>query len=539
MPEDTAALVMTNPRAESSWPSESDLANLRADVSAFARSHGVPVDPKDVRVAVAPYRVCPLGAHVDHQGGCVAGMALDCGVLFGFVPSPNSDSVGADRNESVGPTKVLLRSDAFAGDVRFDVRDPFGTVTDEGDTTDRNWGALARGAAAVLNDECENDKNEKRKRKLALGCIGVARSFPIGVRMDGGGVSSSAAITVGLLLAMRSVNGLGGSNEESMNEESNEPPSAASRKRTDESDSTKWRVARSARRVENDFLHVKCGILDQATICLSRQSALVVVDCALETHEHVLFGGRGTANASQEGTGCKARSTETVDETVPAFKILLAFSGLRQALTSTGYNGRVEECHEAAAFLLRNSTGGSTLRGMTWDSTTGDTATLRSTGDTSGDNPGDTPATSKLSDVPYETYVVNRDALPLSLRRRADHFFGEARRVSAGKTAWRAGDLDAFGALMTESGTSSITNYECGCVPMNALLTIVCATTGVYGARFSGAGFRGCVVGLVETSGADAAASAIAGEYKRVHPELAGDAKVLVANSGHGARVLW
>ena len=98
MPEDTAALVMTNPRAESSWPSESDLANLRADVSAFAKSHGVPVDPKDVRVAVAPYRVCPLGAHVDHQGGCVAGMALDCGVLFGFVPSPNSDSVGADRN---------------------------------------------------------------------------------------------------------------------------------------------------------------------------------------------------------------------------------------------------------------------------------------------------------------------------------------------------------------------------------------------------------------------------------------------------------
>ena len=36
------------------------------------------------------------------------------------------------------------------------------------------------------------------------------------------------------------------------------------------------------------------------------------------------------------------------------FKILLAFSGLKQALTSNpGYNRRVEECQEAAKFLLK------------------------------------------------------------------------------------------------------------------------------------------------------------------------------------------
>ncbi len=31
-----------------------------------------------------PYRVCPLGAHVEHQHGLVTGFALDKGVHFEF-----------------------------------------------------------------------------------------------------------------------------------------------------------------------------------------------------------------------------------------------------------------------------------------------------------------------------------------------------------------------------------------------------------------------------------------------------------------------
>ena len=31
----------------------------------------------DVRVIASPYRICPLGAHIDHQGGPVLGMTTN------------------------------------------------------------------------------------------------------------------------------------------------------------------------------------------------------------------------------------------------------------------------------------------------------------------------------------------------------------------------------------------------------------------------------------------------------------------------------
>ena len=34
----------------------------------------------------SPYRVCPLGAHVDHQHGLVTGFAIDKGVIQGSLP---------------------------------------------------------------------------------------------------------------------------------------------------------------------------------------------------------------------------------------------------------------------------------------------------------------------------------------------------------------------------------------------------------------------------------------------------------------------
>ena len=482
------------------WPSGCDLAVLREDVAAFAERHGVPADPRDVRVAVAPYRVCPLGAHVDHQGGRVAGMALDCGVLLGFLPAPARK--GADRNEAktetetedpVGASEVLLRSDAFAGEARFDVTRPYddmvfreatsandeaGTSCEEREEADRNrgWDAFARGAAWVLAD----DARLRGSAPPARGVVGIARSFPPDARMDGGGVSSSAAITVACVVAIQRVN-----------DEADEAEDALPEKRRGKTaaDAARWRVASLARRVENECVGVRCGVLDQASIALAERDALTLIDCARETHARVRLG------ADHDGR---------VVDAPPAFKILLAFSGLREALTSTGYNARVKECHEAARRLLR------------------------------------VPGASNvvLGDVSPKTHAREKEHLPAHLERRAAHFFGEAERVAEGETFWRRGDLRAFGALVTASGVSSVENYECGCAPMNALREIVCATRGVFGARFSGAGFRGCVVGLVEASEAEAAATSVRETYAAAFPELASDARVILAGTGDGVRIV-
>ena len=505
--------------SQHAWPSDRDLATLREDVAAFAELHGVPADPRDVRVAVAPYRVCPLGAHVDHQGGRVAGMALDCGVLLGFLPAPARES-GADRTETetetaVGESEVLLRSDAFAGEVRFDVTRPYGDemsventgaktgvkndereaakAGEEREGADRknasSWGAFARGAAWVLAD----DARVRGFEPPARGVVGVARSFPPGARMDGGGLSSSAAITVACVMAIQRVNE--GAAREKKRDERDVKESRVREKETNDADAARWRVARLARRVENERVGVRCGVLDQASIVLAERDALTLIDCARETHARVKLG------AERDEDEEALANEKKLD---PPFRILLAFSGLREALTSTGYNARVEECREAARRLLRA--------------------------------PGASDAV--LGDVSPETHAREKTRLPAHLARRAAHFFGEAKRVADGELLWRRGDLRAFGALVTESGVSSVENYECGCAPMNALRAIVCATRGVFGARFSGAGFRGCVVGLVDTAEAEAAAKSVREAYSSAFPELAGDARVALVGTGDGARII-
>lgn len=82
----------------------------------------------------SPYRVCPLGAHVDHQHGLVTRFAIDKGVDLWF-----------DVRED---SKVILDSETFSGHVEFDIAMP--TLVKQG-----NWGDYARGAKFALQKRCK------------------------------------------------------------------------------------------------------------------------------------------------------------------------------------------------------------------------------------------------------------------------------------------------------------------------------------------------------------------------------------------------
>ncbi|PPD66451.1 hypothetical protein GOBAR_DD36676 [Gossypium barbadense] len=69
-----------------SWPTQDELHEIRKIVSEMAGK-----GTEDVRVVVSPYRICPLGAHVDHQGGIVSAMTINKGILLGFVPSGSTE----------------------------------------------------------------------------------------------------------------------------------------------------------------------------------------------------------------------------------------------------------------------------------------------------------------------------------------------------------------------------------------------------------------------------------------------------------------
>ena len=381
-------------------------ARVREGLSAaFGRSG------EEVRLLFSPYRVCPLGAHVDHQDGVVSGFAIDQGVAFAFAPRDD--------------TTVRAASANFQGAVIYDLEEVPPAVPGD-------WGNFARGAAAAL---------QRRGHRLERGVdLVLAGELPVG------GLSSSAAVGVGYLLALEAVNELVITPEENV---------------------------ALARAIENEYVGLNSGVLDQSMILLSRDGALLRLDCRTLEREHVEFGGAAG------------------DRKSVALAVGVAYSGLSQALVGTGYNQRVAECREAARLLL-------------------EAARLP------------VPAVGAvLRDVTPEIYQRHKRSLPENLAKRAAHYFGEQARVEAGVLAWREGDVARFGQLVSDSGRSSIEKYECGAPELIALYAALLEAPGVYGARFSGAGFRGSCLALVDPAQFDAAAEQVRAAYVERFPQYA------------------
>ncbi|MCB1125403.1 MAG: galactokinase [Verrucomicrobiae bacterium] len=390
--------------------------------------HGIAADR--VRFVWSPYRICPLGAHIDHQLGTVTAMAIDRGTWLAFAPT--------------GSPEVRLSSLSFPEEIRFSLAEPL--PPRRGD-----WGDYARGAAFALG----------RSHPLDRGITGVTSG-----RLTASGLSSSASVGVAYLLALEHVNEL---------------------------DVAPGVNVRLDQVIENDYLGLRNGILDQSAILLSRRDHLTVIDCRA-------FDGSETGGVL---TGIQHIPRHPG---MPAVRILLAMSGVTQAILTTGYNTRVAECEQAARVLL----------------------------DAAG-KPGSSPHLGKVLPAEYEAH---RDRLSGPTARRARHFFTETQRVQDGVAAWRDGDVTRFGRLMTESGHSSIENYECGSPPLMDLFNLLTDMPGVHGARFSGAGFRGCCIALIAAEAAGAAGPAILEDYSRKHPELAHQAACFLCDAADGARLL-
>ncbi|KPL08837.1 hypothetical protein AMJ85_07740 [candidate division BRC1 bacterium SM23_51] len=383
-----------------------------------ARRYGVA--RSEVRVILAPYRICPLGAHIDHQLGLVSAMALDRGVLLAYAPT--------------GSRQVRLSSLVFPGEVVF-------TLDDVPEKRNGEWGNYVHGAVRAL----------QQNHRLDTAIVGVTAG-----KLGEGGLGSSAAIGVAYLRALEDVNGLCVSDAENI---------------------------ALAQFIENNYLGLNNGILDQSAILLSRRHHLTLIDCATVHHELI-----------------------PRPDSMPPFVVMVAFSGLLQALVGTDYNRRVAECAEAAKILLAAV--------------------------------GREEEKPLLRNVRAEEYAAHGHRLSGAPARRAAHFFSEMERVQCGVAAWKDGDLKRVGQLVTASGQSSIRNYECGAPPLIDLCRILINTDGVYGARFSGAGFRGCCVALVEPEAASEAAATVRHAYARQYPDLAKDAPVLLCHSDNGARLL-
>ena len=409
----------------------------------------------------SPYRVCPLGAHVDHQHGLVTGFAINKGVDLYFDVRSKMDDGRCDPH-------VHLESKTFEGTVDFEIDKP-------SQVREHHWGDYARGAKYAL----------RKRFELKRGITGVIQgSLPVG------GLSSSAAVLIAYVMAFAKANDI-----------TLQP----------------FEVVKIASEAEREYIGLNNGLLDQACIALSKKNQLLFLDCDSNEYRLIPFGGVKTNTDLTDDTDKKA-SVQSEQSVVKEkgdscsdlpFEIGIFFSGLTRSLVNSDYNLRVFECKTAAWNMLAYT-----------------------------DQPLKTFDKTFLRDIPKATFDKTRIAMPARFARRAEHFYSEYRRVRQGVTAWETGNLKLFGKLSFDSCESSIHNYECGSPELIAIYEIMRSLPGVYGGRFSGAGFKGACIALVDPQYKDAIQTELTKRYLDQFPEYEKTFQVFWVRPDDGARFI-
>lgn len=372
--------------------------------------------------AFTPYRVCPIGAHSDHQLGKITGIAIDKGIHIAYGPKENG--------------VIEIQSLQFNKRAQWHV-----TATPQ--RKENDWADHLRGATISLN------KRYPLHRGL---CAVLDGELPIG------GLSSSAAVIISFLTALCNVNNITLTPEE---------------------------LIIIAKEAENEYVGVACGKLDQSCEVYCKKNHLLYMDLQNDTYELI-----------------------PQHPDMKPYKIAIFFSGLERSLAGSAFNMRVDECRSAAYALKAYA-------GMEY---------------------GKFEETN-LREVPVEIFHQYKDRLPENWRKRAEHWYTEFDRVQRGAEAWRKGDIEEYGRLSFESGKSSIYNWETGSRELKTLYEIMTQTEGIYGGRFSGAGFKGCCMALIDPAYEESIKETVTREYLKAFPHLEGKYSVHICESADGVLI--
>lgn len=339
----------------------------------------------------APGRVNLIGEHTDYNEGFVLPAALDLATYVAIAP----------RRDRV----IRVHSVNLNADFTFDL--------DEGQRPAADWSDYIRGVALEL---------ERSGHRLNGADIAILSTLPMGA-----GLSASAALEVSFGYAMQSVAG----------------------ERID-----LLNLTRICQRAENDFVGMRCGVMDQFISCHGVEGCALLLDCR----------------------SLEARAVR-ID---PFVRIVVCNTMVHHRLASSEFNIRRSDC-EVAASLLSTA-----LKRVT---------SLRD-----------------VSLVELESYT---SLLPELIFRRARHVINENARVLDTVAALEASDFIEAGRLMNASHVSLRDDYNVSCPELDLMVELARGVPGVYGARMTGGGFGGCTVNLVEATAIEPFAEFVGPAYEK------------------------
>ena len=234
-------------------------------------------------------------------------------------------------------------------------------------------------------------------------------------------------------------------------------------------------MALLGKKVENLFIGVNSGIMDQFAIAMGKKDNAILLDCNTLKYDYV--------------------PVVLKDEV-----IVIANTNKRRGLADSKYNERRAECDEALAELQTKL------------------------------------PIKALGELSIEEFEANKDLIKSPIRqKRAKHAVYENQRTLKAQKELSAGNLAEFGKLMNQSHISLRDDYEVTGVELDTLAALAWEQPGVVGSRMTGAGFGGCTVSIVKKDKVDDFIKNVGEAYKN---KIGYAADFYIAAVSEGARKL-
>jgi len=340
----------------------------------------------------SPGRVNIIGEHTDYNMGFVLPGAIDKAIYFAISP----------RNDN----KCKLYA--------YDINESHEFSIDKIEKSEKNWPNYLMGIVDQLN---------KNGYKInGFNCV-FGGDIPIGA-----GLSSSAAIEAGLAYALNYIFDL----------------------KIDKLD-----LVKLSQKSENEFVGVKCGIMDQYINIFGEENKVLKIDCRSLEYEYIPFEFKNIS-------------------------IVLFNTGVSHSLASSEYNQRRKECKEGVQIIQK-----------------------------------DFPDVQSLRDVSLEMIYDYKNKMPEKIFNRCKYVVEENNRLLKACNALKKKDLPTVGNLMYQTHEGLSKDYEVSCEELDFLVELTKNDDRIFGARMMGGGFGGCTINLIERNDVNDICNLFAEKYKR------------------------
>ena len=332
----------------------------------------------------SPGRINLIGEHTDYTGGLIYAAGIDCGTYI--LAQHNDLSV-------VNVASVNFENKIISIDLN--------KKLERGE----NWSDYLKGILIEL-------------RSKGIECKSGFNCVVYGDISHGAGLSSSASLEMAVIMLFLGMNNL-------------KIPLPGTKEMIN--------YALLAQKSENDFIGVKCGIMDQFVIGNAKEHHAIKLDCFDLTYEY-----------------CPLKLENYI--------LLVVDTNKKRRLEESKYNERISECKKGFLFLKENGF--------------------------------DNEALGRISVEDWKKMELILSDYPV-IKNRLEHVVMENNRVKLAFDAIKRKDIITFARLLNESGDSLSKLYEVTGYHLDVLVEAARTTEGVLCSRMMGAGFGGCTVNII------------------------------------------